>query len=127
MKKIFYLIPVLLLSGCLFEGKGQTTINANGVVSTIYPNEAEYISYDNGETWFVDNELTEKPLIFIVQNDNNEYHIGSKVDFIVYNMSNENFFHDVDTNLYYHDNGKWIYNPHKYFSLGLQDMIKVIS
>lgn len=100
---------VLLICGCnsnsadaatTAEESGQTAEEPVFTVSTICPDGTEYISDDNGETWFVDGNETEKPVVYFTADSENVYDLSHEL-YVTAKADGESFNYGKEPGLYY--------------------------
>lgn len=106
---------VLLICGCnsnsadvttTAEASGQTAEEPVFTVSTICPDGTEYISDDNGETWFVDGNETENPVVYFTADSENVYdlshelYVTARADGGSFNYGKEPGLYDFTDNEY---------------------------
>lgn len=121
----------VVLCGC------QSTVNAADVkggnsekesmkkctIKTVYPDGTEYVSVDNGNNWFVDGNIGEKPIVFIMADDNNEYKLDSLITVKGVNTSSDYMDFNSEISLYYNNDEEWIYDPYKWAQIQMPDSI----
>lgn len=97
---------VLLICGCNSNSADAATTKEVSdqtsvfTVSTICPDGTEYISDDNGETWFVDGNETEKPVVYFTADSENVYDLSHEL-YVTAKADGESFNYGKEPGLYY--------------------------
>ena len=100
--------------GCVSDSSEITTAEATVktaealvcTVSTVYPDGTEYVSYDNGKTWFADGNETEKPVVYFIADSENIYdlshelYVTARADGGSFNYGREPGLYDFTDNEY---------------------------
>ena len=68
-------------------------------VSTVYPDGTEYISTDNGETWYADGKEAEKPIVCFAAHSENIYDMSHEL-YLIAEANGESFNYGKEPCLY---------------------------
>lgn len=108
IKAVLLSVCVLLFCGCSHNSAEittdvQTTAQAEEelifTVSTVYPDGTEYISTDNGETWYVDGVEAENPVIYFIADSENIYDLSHEL-YVTAKADGESFNYGLEPGLY---------------------------
>ncbi|MBQ8904234.1 MAG: hypothetical protein IJY73_08130 [Oscillospiraceae bacterium] len=110
LKVVLSAVCALVLGGCNHNSAetaptvGITTDQAVGdrifTISTVYPDGAEYVSYDNGKTWFADGNETENPVVYFTADSENVYDLSHEL-YVTAKADGESFNYGKEPGLYY--------------------------
>ncbi len=114
IKVVLLSVCVLFLCGCNYNSDEITTTGTAAqpgkelvfTVSTVYPDGTEYISSDNGETWFVDEMETDNPVVYFTADSENIYDLSHEL-YVTAKADGEGFNYGREPGLYDFTNDKY--------------------
>ncbi len=107
-KKIaLFAASLMFLCACAADTSEVATVTEEPVseqenvvfLSTVYPDGTEYISTDNGETWFVDGVQSEAPVVYFTAHSDNIYDRKNKL-YVVAHANGDSFNYGGEYGLY---------------------------
>lgn len=119
VKKIAFLVIAIIIiffSGCTVEKKTLITEEnkkQNNTLFTSYPDGSEYVSYDNGVTWYCNGFECDTPIICLTVDDNQEFFLDAEFKITVHNNIDEWLSYSGNPYLHFLKDGEWIFNPYK--------------
>ena len=109
VKNVLLSVFVFLFCGCNNNSVETSTTAATTdqstdepafIISTLYPDGTEYVSTDNGVTWFVDGIEAEKPVVYFTADSENVYDLSREL-YVTAKADGESFNYGKEPGLYY--------------------------